>query len=424
MFETTQNATYEVRGTKVRRRITKIALDGIIWWTLALLITLVFVGYPIAGSIAQILNLESTVTSYPFRGLVLVLSAGLTFAILSRQKYEIEVLVGIFFVAYAIRMIVDLEVGGYPEIETDIVYFLATVMAPTIAMGAGQYYNERLTALLLTIIGAFACLLILYGLQTSNINSDEISFTTRAAFEALNPITIAYTGLYTAIGAYVVFLVSSLRTRIVVAIPAILLGLTVLVVGGSRGPLVAAGLFLAVYAFTRTTGIFALIFAVFGAFMLFNIVGQDLAIVQRFTDLSQDESVWTRIYVQELSIDAALANPLFGSSYVEPITLAYPHNLLIESGMALGLFGFVLMAAIQIRLALDAYALLRAGQIIIPFIAIAAITNAYISGSLYGSANIYVAAVLARIAFRTIRKQQIANSSQALSKAAATGSFA
>ena len=421
MLEATRNTTFEVRGTKVRRRITKIALDSAIRWSLALLITLVLVGYPVAGAIAQILNLESTVTSYPFRGVVLVLSAGLTFAVLARQKYEIAVLVGIFFAAYTIRMIVDLEVGGYPEIETDIVYFLATVMAPTIAMGAGQYYNERITALLLTTIGAFACLMILYGLQTSNIYSEEISFSTRAAFEALNPITIGYTGLYTVVGAYVLFLVSSLRTGVVVAIPAILIGLTVLVVGGSRGPLVAGGLFLAIYAFTRTTGIFALIFVVFGAFMLFNIVGQDLAIVQRFTDLSRDESIWTRIYVQELSIDAALANPIFGSSYVEPITLAYPHNLLIESAMALGLFGFVLMAAIQIRLALDAYYLLRNRFILVPFVAIAAITNAYISGSLYGSANIFVVAVLARIAFRINRDGEIATSSSALQRDLAKG---
>jgi O-antigen ligase len=421
MLEATQNATYEVRGTKVRRRITKIALDSAIRWSMALLITLVLIGYPIAGSIAQIFNLESTVTSYPFRGGVLALSVGLTFAILARQKYEIALLIVFFFAAYTIRMIVDLEVGGYPEIETDILYFLATVMAPTIAMGASRYYSERITALLLTVLGAFACALILYGLQTSNIYSAEISFSTRAVFEALNPITIGYTGLYTAAGAYVVFLISPWRTRIWVAIPAILLGLTVLVVGGSRGPLVAAGLFLAVYAFTRTTGIIALVFSVLGAFMLFNIVGQDLAIVQRFTDISGDPSVWTRVYVQELSIDAALANPIFGSSYVEPITLAYPHNLLIESAMALGLFGFVLMAAIQIRLVLDTYFLLRNEHMLIPFIAVTSLANAYISGSLYGSANIFIVVVLARITTRIIQQGKNAASANALSRELARG---
>ena len=54
-----------------------------------------------------------------------------------------------------------------------------------------------------------------------------------------------------------------------------------------------------------------------------------------FQDAGQDRSSYERLDVMRLSIDEAIANPLLGYAYIEPVTGIYPHNLLVESALAL-----------------------------------------------------------------------------------------
>lgn len=373
-------------------------------WLFGLLVALTLVGYPVAGSLAQILNLESTVASYPFRGLMLVLSLVLVTIGIVTARFKLSLTIVTFLFLYLARLVVDSENGIFPDANRDLLFYIVAVLVPTLAVSVSSVYNERRTTILLCGLGIFASLLILYALRTEVVGETDLTFTRRASFDTLNPITIGYTGLFTAFSGYAMLVWVAPRWKFAIAIPAIVLGMLVMALGGSRGPLVGAVLFLAVYAVVRRYGSLAL--GLFGAFAygVYLTVGQDLALVQRLQSQGGgDQSMWERFYVQQSSFQAAIENPIFGLSYLEPSTMAYPHNLLIESGMALGIFGFALMLAILLKLLTVSFTLLRGGQLLIPFMGLCAFANANLSAALFQSSDFWLVAMLCWLAGKRAR---------------------
>ena len=373
-------------------------------WLFGLLVALTMVGYPVAGSLAQILSLESTAASYPFRGLMLALSVLLVLIGVATARFKLSLVIVMFLFLYLARLVVDSEGGVFPDANRDLLFYIAAVLIPTLAVGVSSAYDERRTTILLCAFGIFASLLILYGLRTETVGDTDLTFTRRAAFDSLNPITIGYTGLFTAMAGYCLFTWVAPRWKFTVAIPAIGLGMLVLILGGSRGPLIGAVLFLALYAVVRRYGTVALgLFGVVG-YGLYLTAGRDLALVERFQNSAGgDQSVWERFYLQQASFQAAIENPIFGLSYLEPSTLGYPHNLLIESGMALGVGGFALMLIIYVKLLMDSFTLLRRGQLLIPFMAVCAFANANLSAALFQSSDFWLVAMLSWLAAKRAR---------------------
>jgi O-antigen ligase len=118
-------------------------------------------------------------------------------------------------------------------------------------------------------------------------------------------------------------------------------------------------------------------------------VGLPEGVVARFRDIG-DTSTQQRIEAVWLSFDLMLENPLVGFGYIEPITGLYPHNLLIEAGLALGLVGAAMMAWMQISLLVNAWRHAQHGDWAIPFLAAAMLANAWISGAIWGSALFFM----------------------------------
>ena len=115
-----------------------------------------------------------------------------------------------------------------------------------------------------------------------------------------------------------------------------------------------------------------------------------------FQDAGQDAPSLERLDVMWLSIDQAIAYPLLGYAYIEPATGNYPHNLLVESALARGIGGFVLMLCMQLSLFWNSLKITSRGAWLLPFLAAAMFANAWKSGALWGSGLFFMLVWLVR----------------------------
>lgn len=115
--------------------------------------------------------------------------------------------------------------------------------------------------------------------------------------------------------------------------------------------------------------------------------------------------------IQLNAIDQAVRNPLLGSAYTELQTGQYPHNLLLESFMALGVVGGVLLLFICLRAGFRAAVRLRLGELLLPLLFVQYFVGAQFSSSLWGAEAFWAIVVLlgatAPQARRTLRARNI-----------------
>jgi O-antigen ligase len=362
-----------------------------------LVLALILVGYPFSASITQILGSGSSEINIAFRAIHILLSLSLFAMSFARKHFVLDRLVILFFAIYAIRLWWDLSYSALPDIARDFQFFIAVTVVPVMAMaGSTQWYSERLCIYYTTFIGGLAGVFIAYNLASGPILALEPEINQRATLELLNPISIGYHGLFIALAAIILLLRYRTLKATILAIPIGILGMYLLIVSASRGPFVAllAGLVVIGLASKRANGVYAVAAAIIIA--LVSIFGLPEVISNRFIEVGQDESSLQRIYTLELAIEHASQNPLFGYAYIEPITARYPHNLIAEAGMALGLIGLVMVGWMQISLLFNAWKAARDNQWFIPFIAGAMFANAWISGSLWGSALFFATLWLVR----------------------------
>lgn len=366
-----------------------------ILWSISLIIALSMIGYPIASTLADLLGVDNAVINYPYRGLIVLLSIAITITGISMGHFRVPLLVALFMLAYLLRLFSDMASIDLPQVDRDTIFYVSSVLIPTIAMGAAHfYYEERNASLIFVALGTLACLMIIQSLVANNVIGTEIDLSRRNYLEALNPISIAYTGILTATASYNALSYVKRRTRLFVIWPALVLGVLTFLVGGSRGPLIGIALFFGLQALVRGRGAIAAALLLACVIAVASVMFSDLALFRRFTDIATDNSILERLYVQKLSMQQALETPIFGSYYLELSTLSYPHNLLVEAFMALGLLGGVAMVFLQVRLFRDILTMMRVGHVLMPMIGTTALANAWISGSLFASRDFFMALVL------------------------------
>jgi len=366
-------------------------------WLMTGVIALTLVGYPLAGLVSSALGLESTTTSIPMRVLVLLVGAATVahFAV-QRHAFRLDGLVFLFFWLYLIRLVWDLQVPWFEDLLTAIVFFVATVMLPAIAAMIGaRGYDERSTAQIVFLVGAFVCLGALALNRLGIGTTAELTTTTgRLWLAALNPISLGHVATTTIIAALAIWGSPRIIGGRLALAGGVLVALACLVLAASRGPIVA--LIVAGISYALLQGRWGRIFA--GGLSLL-IVGpvilatQGITIIDRFTDISSDVSALERVMTQERALSQALANPVFGSAYVEVISGQYPHNLILEAFMALGFFGLGLFLLICARAGIQAAVRLRAGQVFLPLLLVQYFIAAMFSGALWGASALFVVMV-------------------------------
>lgn len=356
-----------------------------------LVLALAVIGYPLSAGISQFVEIETNAINVSYRALVAALSIALGMWSFARGDYRINFILMIFLVLYTTRLISDLEFSQIPNISSDFQFYLIATLIPVLSVGGANFwYDEKICLRMIIGIGAISCILVSYNLA---FNADKYlieALGNRAAFRFLNPISVGYLGLYTGFAAVIHIFRYSFWKRFGLLLLIAALGGYLLLAGGSRGPIVALVMALGLtgLANAKTARTYVLLGIASGLLLLF--LGAPALILERFLSAGQDASSLERFQVVEFSINAMLSHPFFGSGYVEPVTNSYPHNLIVEAGMALGFGGAVLMFFLEMSLIKNVWAMAREGEWLLPFLGATTFANAWISGSIWGSSLIFI----------------------------------
>ena len=227
--------------------------------------------------------------------------------------------------------------------------------------------------------------------------------TGRLALESLNSISVGYVGAaLTALGIWLSLFDSDIRPKFrLVAIAAAVLGLYIIIVAASRGPLVGMLISLILMIFSkkgsnRFWSIIALPIVLGPATMY--IVSGEASILRRIDDLisGYDRSTSARIALYQEAVDIISGNPILGAYIEVPSLQYYPHNFFLEFAMATGIFSAALAIGVFVFLAYRAIVLIRFRRAEAPFaiLYIQFLIGAQFSGAVYSNAQLWIAAVV------------------------------
>lgn len=369
---------------------------------LALLITvLVIIGYPLVGMVASLVNAESNLLTYSYRAFVLALSVIAILSVFFRPiPGRIDGWLMFFLLAYAVRLSYDAYVSENPEAQDALLFFTVAVFFPVLACMIYRVssFSDTLVARSILGIGLLVQVLavVAYVLDLGyNPWADQGIETTRLGFEKLNSISLGHAAGTTLICALYLILKTRLGFLMrITAWVALAISTYVILVANSRGPFIATGAAMAWFFLSRMR------LAVYVApvfLLLVSIVSTDNPLIanvfERFeVDFSIDGSIAARLAAQQLAIDAFLEEPVFGSHFLDPVLGAgsYPHNVFIETAMALGIFGLILVLIIMARAGRKIFTFFNAQHPLLVMLLIKAVVAGQFSGNLWGSDSLYL----------------------------------
>ncbi len=358
----------------------------------------VIVGYPIFGMMAAFLDVESTVFSIPYRVLIVLYSlVVLGLAIASRPLTPFPRLIALFWMIYLIRLSWDLVVADVYHAGGAYTFFVVTGVIPALPLALlADRWDDLGAARKVLLVGALGCGLgggaDLLGLASARsvVRTEE----GRLAFDAVNPILFGHAGLVTLIAGLVWAKGCKTARGRIWALVGAAIGALCLVLAASRGPFVAAGVgAIAYFTVKRRWGVVFVVLA--AAVLTFSVVPWlELGTATRFAGIDRDSSALGRLVLQQAALADFLAHPLLGVAYLEPYYNDYPHNMVIESAMALGVGGLLLILAILARAGWRLMRLIREDMLCLALIGIDALVGAQFSGSLYGAVPVWATLVI------------------------------
>jgi O-Antigen ligase len=369
-------------------------------WIYAGLFVLASMGYPLAGALTTLYAQGSQSISFGYRGLVIALSALLFLVSIFRGRLvTLSVLVVVFFVAGLARLYHDNFIAFIPDADRAGLYFTGTVLVPALVLGVCRYYYDARKFLIMVFgYNSLVCLLITYINLTGAAGAADISkiIDGRLFYEALNGTTIAYAGFFAIMSGYLLLHKSTVIFKMAIVLVSAL-GLQLMALAASRGPWIAFTLSIGYIAMLRRNKyltIAMIIAAISFAFLLSDSALESLKIFERFSTVGVDQSSSERLFSIQSSLNGMIEFPFWGIAYVDPVSLFYPHNLVVESGMALGVGGAALMLMIQYRIAVATVAFGKGENTMLGIFTITVLTGAYLSGSIWQSADFWCVAAL------------------------------
>jgi O-antigen ligase len=141
----------------------------------------------------------------------------------------------------------------------------------------------------------------------------------------------------------------------------------------------------------------ALVFATFGGAA----GDSDNLLTSRIVSSAQFDNSEIRVLMQAGAIEQFLDSPWLGSAIIERQFEDYPHNAFVESLMALGIVGGLMMLGMALILLRGAVAHFRHGALLVPLLAVQYFGAAQFSGSLAASDSLWLL-----LALVTVRRWQ------------------
>jgi hypothetical protein len=382
---------------KSRQSLGAKSYDSFATWSYMTLFLLASSGYPLAGTLTSLLTPGTQTISFGFRWLVVALSVlVLVQSFLSQKQRLFPPILLVFFACCVARMYYDNFVAYIPQADKVGLYFVGTVLPPALVLGVcyPNYDKEKLP-IAMFVLSASICFLVTLMNEFQLAGAANMSEALgRLFFESLNATQIGYAAVFAIFSGLLIWKGSPFWLKMAI-LAAAANSLYLLGLAAARGPVVALVLGFAYLAWTRRSFALLAFLIILGAIAALWLSDSSLLIFDRFTTFGADESSDERIITMVQSWNSALENPLVGLAYVDPAVMFYPHNFTIESGLALGIVGFLLMVYIQIRLFFLSDWLGKTGDKMLGIFVIAILTGANLSGSIWQSTDFWMVTALA-----------------------------
>lgn len=380
------------------------SMPAVLAAALGLIFVLSVVGYPLVAALSQSLDIPNRWVSVPFRALVLALSLFAIgyFALLRwpRGVHVFWLVWWAFWALYLARLLVDaflnpdalkLPLGEYA------LYVVGVSLVPAAALSFERpAETARRWPTYLIAMGTAGIALNLWIVFYQRDFSSFLELAgTRAETDALDPISAGHLAVTVAILCCWKWLTDERpglgRSLLLGACCLIALG--GLVASASRGPALALAMVLGVMLLTvgkRAVVLVGVVAAAIGAFAFAvgTIALEGVYIFDRVsTSMFYDAQ---RTALLQRGVDLVVDNPLIGGG-IEPLA-TYPHNVLLESFMVLGIFSglsFSILFFYSLWIALRVIVFdRRSGWLALLFLQYAA--SAMVSGSLYTVSVLWV----------------------------------
>ncbi len=334
--------------------------------------------------------------SIPVRSFVLLVSLHLI-VILRANRLTVGAKLTLFFwLLYLSRLLWDLIVPGIPGASEALAFFIIGGVTSSLAvmLVPATCWDEARLARILAIIGTSVCIIafieVSFDLAGDRSLFDE---TGRLSVDTVNPITYGHVAVTTLIACFRLAGIGGGRNNRLLALLAAIAAIVLLQLSGSRGPLVSLVVCMALLGLCnrRYRGVMLIVIPLL---VLQALLIGDSVLQQRVSIVEDDPSTLERILLQTGAIQQYLDHPIIGSAFVELQTNTYPHNPFIEAAMATGTLGLVLLLVLFWMAIRQAIALLRAGFVVVPLLAIQQIVAVQFSGSLSESNQMWIVLAL------------------------------
>jgi O-antigen ligase len=388
-----------------------------------LLRALVLLGYPLIALLVTFLGLgaESGMISNPYRVAVLCLALYVLYSHMGTSLGgRLAGPLVIFFALYTARLLYDWWVTDIIGASTALLYFSMLVLVPCLASmvaGTNTESDKQFAKLLLVLgivfsIGTLTAQLVGFA---HNPWADQGSEYNRLAFEALNPISIGHAGAITLIAAFYLLVETRLTYYWRLALwTGLVLGGSVLVVSNSRGPIVALAIAIAGFFLLRLRRLSYVMPLLILAPLVISTDNEFIAnIIDRFVEqdpFAVNLSNQDRQTSQEAAIESFLRHPIFGQHDIDPSLGAgsYPHNIIIETAMALGLVGLSVLGAMLAKAWAQVLRFYNRSHPLLVILFIQQFVAMQLSGALYGADAFFMLLGLALTARNVANQSAVA----------------
>jgi O-antigen ligase len=373
----------------------------------------VILGFPIVAAISAQLGIRSTPLSIGVRATIVVISL---LALLHARPPQVNLgsVAGIlllsslfFWVFYLLRILSYTLLYADQLLHPPMHYWMWTVgssFLPFLAVALARTVPEGLTLARIVLFGALATtLLIIPNASTQMISGSRIVDVGRLQLDSLNPISLGRLGVVLLVLTMWSFLYDPIFRRSMflkcVGLSAFVLALYLLILSGSRGPVVAlasAIVFLGCSLSLRRTIQFSGVVALLGAaiFVLATLLdsSQFETTIDRYLSAMEirDAASIARIQSYSGAWSVFKEHPVLGFGMEEPTTGFYPHNVVLEAFMATGIIGGVLLVCTLCLALYLSFRLLRTGHGWVALLFGVFLAQSMFSGSLYQAGELWV----------------------------------
>jgi len=378
--------------------------------------------YPFSSYISEFLGLGSNILSVVSRAVtlfsVLAYAGFLISNGLFRPVYIFYVFL-FFWILYSVRIMYDTThyawTLGRPSTDYILFAFILSFLC-TIPF----YIQVKLPGIKLeNKIFFLLFILNLLGLY-NNLSADNLFMERLGGNERLNPITFGNLASYLLIISFlkVIRFNNSIGGYLLLVI-AICMSLANLFIAASKSPIIFSLLsfVLMIIYNLRKNNLKAVLFLLsamaIGVFIIIAIGLQDIFLLTflRFSEISNDNSSVERFDQLRGGYNQFITNPLFGDFLEERVSKEYPHNLILESFMATGIFGGSLFLVFFIGfIFVTFYNIFKSGLHFMPLLGLSALIVSIFSGGLSFSIDFWLSAAIMYAMFFTLRAQQRLNS--------------